>query len=338
MTEKSRRRAESWRLFPRRRDEPVGADPERRKSAWRLGTGSGADRHAAFALFLALSVILFWEPLRALENLAFHSDYYTHTVLIPLLAGYLIYRGRKRIFAGSRASLRLGLPLLLAATLLFSLAEWGRVAAPGQPGLAIFSLVLFWAGGFALCYGLRAFETARFPLLLLLLMVPLPMAAMDRFMEVTRVGSAEVASAIFSVSGVPYLREGFLFVLPGVSIEIAKECSGIHSTVALFVLTLTCGYLFLRSPWKKVLLLLAVFPIVSLTNGLRIATLTLLAEFVDRNIFNTSLHRNGGILFFFVAFGLILLLLRFVARWRAGKTIEPVNVVPPGSVSPVSGR
>jgi exosortase len=284
---------------------PQSASPKR----FELG------RHVWFALACIISGLTLWGPLKALASLAYHSDYYSHTVVMPLLAGYLIFIRRRTIFNSSRPSPEMGIPLLAGGSLVFILGRWALPAAGPAVhlSLAILSLALFWMGSFAFCYGRRSFLTALFPLLLLLLMVPLPLATMDDFIQVTRIGSTAVASAIFSVFGVPVFRNGFLFVLPGVSIEVAKECSGIHSTIALFLLTLICAYLFLPSPWRRALLLLFVFPIVSLTNGVRIATLTLVAEYIDENILHSSLHREGGVLFFLLALGIMLGVLRLLA-------------------------
>lgn len=283
--------------------------------------GNHAGRHVWFVVLSALPLLVFWGTLSKLTVLAYRSDYYSHTVVIPFLCGYLVYRERKTIFAAPQTSPRWGAALGLLGVLLFLLQKWGlpRMAPEARFSLLILTSVLCWMSAFALCYGRKALRTALFPLLMLLLMVPLPMAAMDDFIHLTRVGSAEVAAAIFSVAGLPVYRDGFLFVLPGVSIEIAKECSGIHSTVALFILGAVAGYLFLRSTWKRVFVLLLVFPIVSLTNGLRIATLALVANSGDRSILHSSLHRDGGILFFLVACGLIALALRCLRPARASR-------------------
>lgn len=268
-------------------------------------------RHLWFALLCVASGGLFWRPLSALASLAWKSDYYTHTVIVPLLVGYLIYKERGRIFKDIHGSFGFGILLLFTGILLYGLTE--LVFKDARLLLAIFSIVLFWIGAFALCYGLKTVRAALFPLFLLFLTVPLPMAEMDWFMQSIRAGSAEVASAIFTACGVPVFRNGFYFFLPGVSIEIAKECSGIHSTLALLVLSLVAGYMFLRSTWKRGLLVLLVVPIVSLTNGLRIATLTLLAAYVDKNILRSSLHRDGGILFFMLALSLLVAIIHFVS-------------------------
>jgi exosortase len=110
----------------------------------------------------------------------------------------------------------------------------------------------------------------------------------------------------FDVLGVPVLQEGFVFHLAHFTIEVAKECSGIRSSLALLILALVVGYLFLRTPWKRLLLVIAGLLIMIVKNGVRIATLTILAEYVDPGFLYGRLHREGGVVFFLL--GLLLLL------------------------------
>jgi len=117
---------------------------------------------------------------------------------------------------------------------------------------------------------------------------------------------------LFKLSGMPFLKEGPVFHLPGITIEIAKQCSGIRSSLGLFVTAIIVGHLFLQSDWRKLILLLFVFPITVLKNGIRIMTLSLLAVYVDEKFITESfLHRSGGFLFYLPA----LLLLGIVLWW-----------------------
>jgi len=118
-------------------------------------------------------------------------------------------------------------------------------------------------------------------MLFLLLMVPIPDFLLSRAIFWLRSGSAEVSYALFQLLGVPVLRSGFIFSLPGVTIEIAQECSGIRSSLALVIMGLLAGHLFLRSPWTKAALALAVLPLAIVKNGIRIVTLSLLSIYVD---------------------------------------------------------
>jgi exosortase len=121
---------------------------------------------------------------------------------------------------------------------------------------------------------------------------------------------------LFRLSGIPFLKEGPVFHLPGMSIEVAKECSGIRSSLALFITAILAGHLFLKTDWKKFILVLSVFPITVLKNGIRIATLSSLAVYVDqRFIIDSFLHRAGGFLFYIPA-----LVLLGIALWWLRKS------------------
>jgi len=118
---------------------------------------------------------------------------------------------------------------LLAAGALFAWFGHNYLASLSENdrlSITIFSLVLVWVGGFVLCYGLRSLRTGLFPVLFLFLMVPVPDVLLNRVIFWVQTGSAEVTDALFHLVGVPVFRTGFVFALPGVTIEIAKECSG----------------------------------------------------------------------------------------------------------------
>ena len=105
------------------------------------------------------------------------------------------------------------------------------------------------------------------------------------------------------------------FVLPGITIEVAKQCSGIRSFISFLISGLVAAHLLLRSPWKKAFLCIVIVPvIVVLKNGLRIATLSLLAAYVDRNILSSWIHRYGGVIFSVLAVAIILPVLWLLYR------------------------
>jgi len=87
---------------------------------------------------------------------------------------------------------------------------------------------------------------------------------------------------------------------------VAEQCSGIRSSIALIITSVLAGYLFLKSGWSRLILVLSFFPITVFKNGMRIVTLSLLASYVDmRFITGSWLHKSGGIPFF--AMGLALM-------------------------------
>jgi exosortase/archaeosortase family protein len=92
-----------------------------------------------------------------------------------------------------------------------------------------------------------------------------------------------------------------VFSLPGITIEVAEECSGIRSSLILLIMSLLAGHLYLRSAWTKTLLSAATLPLGIVKNGIRIVTLTLLSIYIDPSFLTGQLHQKGGIVFFLLA-------------------------------------
>jgi exosortase/archaeosortase family protein len=101
-------------------------------------------------------------------------------------------------------------------------------------------------------------------------------------------------------------RDGFRFELPGIGIEIAKECSSIHSAWALFITGLLLAHMFLRFTQAKICLSVLTVPIAIFTNGVRIVTLCCLATWVDPGFLYGDLHHRGGILFSLVSLSILV--------------------------------
>ena len=167
---------------------------------------------------------------------------------------------------------------------------------------------------FALCYGPNPCRQSPFPLALLLAAAPLPQSWLDRSTWFLQQGSALATGWLFSLANVPFVRRDMIFALPKLDIEIARECSGIRSSLVLLVCGLVLGYLFLKSPWARTVIGVAVIPITIAKNGFRIFTLSLLGMYVDPSFLSGRLHRNGGALFFVVAFIALLGLIRLLRR------------------------
>jgi exosortase len=278
-----------------------------------------------FLISVALTLLVLgmvFGPLKGLLNSAVGSDYYSHIVLIPLVSGYLFFRDRKAILSKPGPIYPLASALLVfgAALYSFGYAQGSNLSQNDYASLVTFSAVVFWAGGFVLLYGTRAFQRASFPILFLVFMIPIPSSIMEKIIYALQVGSTEATEILFSLTGVPFHRMGFVFQLPGISIEVAKECSGIRSSLALFITSILAGHFFLDRFWEKVVLALIVFPVTIIKNGIRIVTLSLLGAYVDeRWVTQSFLHHSGGFVFFIPALGLLGLALWGLRKYRTGE-------------------
>ncbi|GBE04608.1 transmembrane exosortase [bacterium BMS3Abin10] len=274
-------------------------------------------RNFLFFFFNIVTIVIFYIPLKELFALSLSYDpTYSHIPLIPLISAYLIYSERKKIFSDVENSFFAG-SIFIIIGIALSLTGRSQESILGQNdylSLMTFSVLIFWLGGFVLFYGIKASRNALFPLLILLFMVPIPAFILDKTISILQNASAEVAHGLFMISGIPFFREGLTFHLSELSVEVAEQCSGIRSSIALFITGLLAGHLFLESTSKKIILLLAVFPITIFKNGLRILTLALLGNYVDVRILSSTLHKKGGIPFFILALTVLGTVLWFLRR------------------------
>jgi exosortase len=127
-------------------------------------------------------------------------------------------------------------------------------------------------------------------------------------------GSTDITYAIFRGLGVPTLRDGFYLTVPGITIEVAPECSGIRSSVAMLITCLLAAHFYLRTRWGMLLFILLVIPVAMIKNGIRIATLTLLSLYVDPSFLKGSLHRDGGFVFFFLGLAILAVALIWIRK------------------------
>ncbi len=275
---------------------------------------ASAARNACFAFLCALTIAAFSTPLTMLIRLSLGQEHYSHIILLPFISAFLLVRERRTIFSHLETCWSAGVGLLVAGALVYSFGPRYSAHENDRLSAAIGGVIVMWLGTFALCYGLRAFRSGLFPLLFTFLIVPVPDFLLSRVITWLQTGSAEVSYAAFDLLGVPVFRAGFVFSLPGVTIEVAKECSGIRSALALLILSLLAGHLFLRSTWTRAALVLAALPLLVVKNGLRIVTLSLMSVYVDPSFLTGRLHHQGGTVFFLIALALLLPVLGLLER------------------------
>jgi exosortase len=112
------------------------------------------------------------------------------------------------------------------------------------------------------------------------------------------------------------------FEVPGLAIEVAEQCSGIRSSLALLITSIIAGYMILETKKRRIILAISVIPITVIKNAIRITTLTLLSVYVDMAWMTSSwLHRGGGIVFFMIVLVLFLIPTLLLLRRSEKKNI-----------------
>ena len=279
-------------------------------------------RHFTWAAAgLALVFIL---PLWNLLRFALDDNLHSHILLIPFISIYLGWLQKSRLAGPITPAKKTAAFFFLAGGGVLAWHGWAGRAGPPlatEDNLALTTLafILFLTGLGALCLGGTRLRRLAFSFALLVFMIPLPLFFREWIEVSLQHGSAQAADWLFQISGMTVFRNGMIFQLPGMTIEVARECSGIHSTLVLFITSLLAGQMFLHQPWRRAALCLAVIPLALARNGLRIYVIGELCVHVGPQMINSPIHHHGGPLFFALSLVPFFLWLYFL------KKSEPLN-------------
>ena len=263
---------------------------------------------AVIALTAAFSV-----PLYQLVRFALQSELFSHVLLVPFISAYLVWLKRGVLPPFSRPDHRLAVLPFVAGGALLVIRFTSSLEAEDALAFTTLAFVLLFVGICTLFLGRQTLRALAFPLCFLVFMAPFPTAVTDWIEIALQKWSASVAYLFFKVGGTTVFREANFFQLPGMKLIVAQECSGIHSTLALFITSLLAGHFFLRSPWKRAALALVVIPLALLRNGFRVFVIGELCVRIGPQMIDSYIHRHGGPIFFalsLIPFFLILWLLR----------------------------
>jgi exosortase len=277
-------------------------------------------RYLEFSLLCIVSILIWWKPLIYTLKLALNSDSYTHILLILPISLALIVTADKLSLDSSLVRWP-GWILLVIAVLLRVALFWTPidVSASNALSLSVFALILWWIGAVIECFGIFAVRSRLFALGFLFLIVPVPDRAQMWMVEALQRCSAVATEMLFRIAHVPVIRDGVILSIPGLDLEVARECSSIRSSTMLVVLTLVLAHLFLRSNWRKLLLLALAIPLSVAKNAIRIFTIAELTTRIDPSYLHGRLHHQGGVVFLSLAALVITLLLYFL---RSGEASE----------------
>jgi exosortase C (VPDSG-CTERM-specific) len=268
--------------------------------------------------FVLVLLAAFGLPLLGLANYAAHSSLHSYILLIPFVSGYLLYIRRDQLPKKRVADLPLGI-MLLACGLGIFLFDRVHFAGPAPADnsyfvlLALSFLCCLAAGGFFFL-GREWMQAAAFPVAYLIFLVPMPDAMADALEAASKYASAEVANVLFHLSGTPFLRAGLIFQLSNITIEVAQECSGIRSSWVLLMTSILAANLFLKTSWRRTVLVAFIIPLGILRNGFRIVVIGLLCVNAGPQMIHSPIHTRGGPIFFVLSLIPLLLLLWWLRK------------------------
>jgi exosortase len=263
------------------------------------------------AWFGGLLLLCYWPILYRMGHQWATDENMGHGFFVPIMAGVIAWQRRHELLATPRQPNMLGLFIVVFAGLLALAATLGAELFTARVSfvIALFGTVLYLGGT-------RWMKILLFPLLLLLLMVPIPAIIYSALtMKLQRL-AAELGELMITAMGIPVLREGNTLKLPSQTLDIAEACSGIRSLMTLLFLSLFISYFMDKKVWMRWALLIATVPIAIGANGVRVATTGLLSE-IDTKLATGVYHEVEGYIVYIVALVALLAahrLINVVAR------------------------
>jgi exosortase len=254
---------------------------------------------AAFVAPLLLVGWLYWGTVQDLIEVWDNDPNYSHGFVVPLFA----------LLLGAIAYMRDGI-FPVGGTVTRASAIWGGIEIAAGFLLHIFALFL---GGSklglfidvaALIFILRgvvlalggpvANATYGFPLLFLIFMAPIPPQVYEPIALKMQALAAMVAANLLELVGVPVLREGYVIQIPGHTMEVAGECSGMRSLTAILALAMAIGYITGRGQVYRWTLGLLSAPVAIGVNCLRVFGTGLIMLYIGPEWASGKAHEYEG--------------------------------------------
>ena len=246
-----------------------------------------------------IALVLLWlyhSILYRLVSQWVHDPNFSHGFFVPAFALFVVWERRKRLASLPRQPAWSGLWLLGFGLVVLTAGVMGA-----ELFLSRVSLLFILAGLLALFLGWNHVRAIAFPLIFLLLMIPIPRIIFNSITSPLQTLAAISATEILRMLGVPVLRQGNIILLPTMALEVAEACSGIRSLMSLATLSIIYGYLMEPRTSIRVALALASIPIAVVANSLRIVETGLIVQYGNPEKAEGFYHGVSGWLVFVAA-------------------------------------
>ncbi len=263
---------------------------------------------------------LYFDVLRRLTSDWYHDENYSHGLLVPLIAGYALWQNRSELRALTIKPLTwIGGGLMVGAVLMLWAGTVGAEMFITRISLllALISLVLYFGG-------VDWLKRMFFPLLLLLLAIPIPTLIFNRIAFPLQLIASDYAARVINLIGIPAFREGNVIELAQMKLEVVEACSGIRSLMSLATLAVTYAYFAESKWWRRIVLVASVIPIAIVTNAARVTVTGIMAHYHGEEAAQGFQHAFSGWLMYLVAMMLLLAVAQLLRgasrflpeRWR----------------------
>lgn len=262
--------------------------------------------HAQNRSLVALAILVvplacaYWFIAESLVGQWIDDPNYTHGLFVVPMALVLAWKRRERLMETPPKVSYAGLVVVAVAGAIYLLG-----IAAAELFTMRFSLVVAVFGLTLLMQGWGRTRVLLFPLLFLLLMIPVPYILYYKLTFPLQVESSKITSALLTTLGMPVVRTGNVIHLEGYTLEVVTACSGLRSMMTLGTLAIFMTDFFRFGKLGNVLLVALAIPIAVLANTTRLVMTAGIAAIAGSETADSFLHELSGIAVFLV--GLVML-------------------------------
>jgi exosortase D (VPLPA-CTERM-specific) len=243
-----------------------------------------------------LSLLPFWDGLSRMWGWWIDAPEYSHGLLIPPVAAFLIWQQKDRLermrFTGSWW----GVLLIVVGGAFLVLGQLGTVYTVVQYAyvITLFGLILSFLGW-------PAFRVIAIPLLILLFMIPLPQFVLANLSTKLQLLSSQIGVFVIRLFNISVFLEGNVIDLGGYKLQVEDACSGLRYLFPLMTLGFLMAYFYKGALWKRVALFLSSIPITVLMNSIRVGAIGVMVEHWGIEMAEGFLHEFQGWMVFMLS-------------------------------------
>ena len=247
---------------------------------------------------LAVAVLwLYWPVLVSLFTQLSNDEDYSFGLLLPFVSGYIIYLKWPEIRSQVWRPAWQGLFIIILA---FSIYISGQLIAHDYS--IRFSILVLIAGLLLFIGGKKILLQFTFPLLILILMLPLPTLLTSAITMPLQLISSRLAAMLLRMGGIPLVLQGNVIDLGTRQLQVVAACSGLRYILSLIALGIIYCYFYQRQLWKAVVLIISLIPAAIIANAMRVAAMGIFPALLEG-----FWHAFSGWLIFLFCFGFLAL-------------------------------
>ena len=226
-------------------------------------------------LLTLVFLYLYIPTFSALVSTWWTRDDYSHGFLIPLITLYLVwYRWEKLKNLQIQPAYSWGVTVMLIAGAMLLLGKAGGVITLQELSLVVMIV------GLVLCLlGKNYLKALGFPIAYLLFMIPITDEVIAPYHWAFQLLTAKMGVAFLQTLGFTALLEHQYIILPAITLEVAKVCSGINYLISIIVIGIPLAYVTQKKVWCRVILVVSAVVIGVIANWIRVAAIGIWAYY-----------------------------------------------------------